>query len=77
MLIVTLVPAVYPVAAHFVFTPNALVVLYALLSLAIALVVFGVLGDSEALIRLTPATGQLVQVSGSAGRLHRVLLYVF
>ena len=49
-----------------VYRRETLTVLYAVLSLAAALMTFGVIGDSGALLKLSRKTGTSVQVSGSA-----------
>jgi hypothetical protein len=60
-----ILPAFIPKASTF-FEPAYLRVLYSLLSLAIALVTFGVLGDSDALVRSERDNGIIIQVAGSA-----------
>jgi hypothetical protein len=69
ILLVTLVLSVLPIftdAASFIYDPNFLRILYATLSLAIALFLFGFLGDSDALIKNDAGSGLVFQVGGSA-----------
>jgi hypothetical protein len=58
--------AILPAAANVVLSENVLVGLYALLSLAIALITFGAIGDSKALVNVNGTTGAAVRVGGSA-----------
>jgi len=53
-------------AASIVFDPSYLQIILALLSLAVALITFGLIGDSEALVKSEDQKGLSVQVTGSA-----------
>lgn len=65
ILFVTIIPTFLPRAVT-IFEPSYLTVIFALLSLAISLVTFGVLGDSEAFIKTDSSNGLLIQLCGSA-----------
>ncbi len=52
--------------SEFLYNPGSLKILYATLSLAAAIITFGVIGDSGAIVRFNQRAGTLVQVSGSA-----------
>ena len=62
----TVLSTVLPAAVSVILNENVLVVLYALLSLAIAIVTFGVIGDSKALVHVKGTMGAAVRVGGSA-----------
>ncbi|MBU2647801.1 hypothetical protein KKI24_24040 [bacterium] len=52
--------------AEYLYNEASLTVLYAAVSLATAIITFGILGDSGALVKLTPQKGFFIQISGSA-----------
>lgn len=69
ILLVVVIMTLVPLLSHrasFVFGEQTLSIFYAIISLAIAMILFGVINDSGALIRLSKARGSFVQISGSA-----------
>lgn len=52
--------------SEFLYDTGVLTILYATLSLAAAMITFGVIGDSGALIRLNNVSGTVIQIGGSA-----------
>jgi hypothetical protein len=63
-------------AERFIFNPNFLIIIYALLALAISVFTFGFLGDSDAFIDLESTRGLSLQVTGSAAGF-AVFFYLF
>ena len=53
-------------ASKFLYNTVSLTVIYATLSLAVAMITFGVIGDSGALVKFNKSNGTLIQVSGSS-----------
>ena len=62
----TLLP-VFWAQARVIYEPASLTVVFALLSLAIAMILFGLLGDSTALVKAQAPHGFAIQIAGSAG----------
>ena len=52
--------------SEFLYNTGSLTILHATLSLAAAMITFGVIGDSGAIVALQPTSGTLVQIAGSA-----------
>src|SRR2546428_4942095 len=52
-------------AASVIFDPNYLKIIYGALSLAVAVVTFGLIGDSEALVKSNNPKGLSFQITGS------------
>lgn len=65
VVLLTLAPIVIP-GARFIYDPAPLTVLFAILSLAISMVLFGLIGDSSALVSTQTPNGFKVQIAGSA-----------
>ena len=65
VVILTVLPIVWP-AARVIYDPALLSVIFALLSLAVSMILFGLIGDSNALVKAQAPNGFLVQLSGSA-----------
>lgn len=65
VVVITILPAVFD-GARIVFRPEILKILHGLLSLLVAIVTFGIIGDSDALVKSDNIRGFAVQVGGSA-----------
>lgn len=65
VVVVTVLPVFVP-QARLLYEPTTLTVVFALLSLAIAMILFGLIGDSSALVKAQAPNGIIVQVAGSA-----------
>lgn len=66
--IVTFVPHLYPSAA-IIYKPDVLRLVYFVLSAVVCVLIFGILGDSNAFVKYEDKSGLLIQVSGSAAGL--------
>ena len=65
VVILTTLPIVWP-AARAIYDPAVLSVIFALLSLAVSMILFGLIGDSNALVKAQAPNGFSLQMAGSA-----------
>ncbi|MFZ3185265.1 MAG: hypothetical protein WA173_14120 [Pseudomonas sp.] len=65
VVILTVLPIFWP-AARVIYDPVLLSVIFGLLSLAVSMILFGLIGDSNALVNAQAPYGLSVQVTGSA-----------